>query len=491
MSLGALATQIDAVLAGDSEAMVTGVQQDSRLVGAGDLFVALSGQHSDGTRFIAQAMAAGAVAVLTKAGSEIPSNITALFVDDVRAAMADAAAEIYGRPTHSLCVVGITGTNGKTTTAQLARHALQATGARVGVVGTLGYAFEDLAIDATHTSPEADALQRIAREMLDRGAEDLIMEVSSIALAAERVRATEFDVGVFTNLTQDHLDYHATMQAYAAEKEKLFFDHAPAVSVVNIDDAHGEGLAKRLRKTRPEGQLITVSAEGKPATVRAASRTHSDKGMQISVEVDGKSHDLRSTLIGEHNAANLIMVVAIALGLGRDVAAVVEALGDAPPVAGRLERCDDVEIDDIVAVVDYAHTPDALARALMSLRSVTVGKLWCVFGCGGDRDALKRRPMGEAVAEHADVAIVTNDNPRSEDPEAIANAVAVGLGGMAHRLELDRRAAIVSAIGEAAPGDVVLVAGKGHETYQIVGDTVSDFDDREVVRAALQQRRDA
>lgn len=491
MSLGTLARRLGATLRGDAGVMVTGVQQDSRRVQPGDLFVARAGEHADGARFIGQAMTAGAAAALVHERTAVPDEIDCLFVADVRGAMADAAAEIHGRPTDALRVVGITGTNGKTTTAQLVHHALTAAGARVGVIGTLGYVFEDLAVAASHTSPEADTLQRVARDMLDRGAEDLVMEVSSVALAAERVRGTRFDVGVFTNLTQDHLDYHGTMDVYAAEKDKLFLVHTPRVSVVNIDDEHGARLAERIAAARPEARLLTVSANGVPASVRAMSRTQSASGTAMSIDVAGHRFELTSPLLGAHNADNLLMTVAIAHALDRDVAAIVAALADAPSIAGRLERCDTPGVDDVVAVVDYAHTPDALTRALATLREVTTGRVHCVFGCGGDRDAQKRRPMGAAVAAGADVAIVTNDNPRSEDPQRIADAVVAGMHDVAFRVELDRRAAITSAVLQAAPGDVVLVAGKGHETYQIVGDTVSDFDDREVVRAALLQRREA
>lgn len=486
MSLGALAVHLGAELVGDADVIVTGVQQDSRLVEPGDLFVALVGARADGTRFITPACDAGATAVLVRRGTQLPAGVSGLCVDDTRTAMADAAAAVYDRPTAELTVVGITGTNGKTTTAQLARHALSALGARVGVVGTLGYAFEDMALDASHTSPEADALQRVARQMVDRGAEDLVMEVSSIALAAERVRGTEFDVGVFTNLTQDHLDWHGSMEAYTAEKDRLFLEHAPRVCVINVDDAHGAVLAERI-----VGRVVTVSLEGAPATVRAMRVEQTAAGIAMHVDVEGDQHVLRAPLIGLHNAANLLATVAIVHALGRDVAAAVDALRTAPMVPGRLERCDDPARDDIVVVVDYAHTPDALERALGSLRNVGEGALWCVFGCGGDRDRKKRRPMGEAVARGADVAIITNDNPRSEDPAAIAEEIAMGMAGAGHRVELDRRLAIAHAVGNAKPGDVVLVAGKGHETYQIIGDTVTDFDDREVVREALSRRRGA
>ncbi len=490
IALGSLARRVGGRLRGDPDVMVTGVQQDSRLVEVGDLFVAMSGARADGLRFVTPALMHGAVAVLARTGAAISEDVPVIEVDDPRAAMADAAAEVYDHPTESLKVVGITGTNGKTTTTQLTAAVLRGLGSRVGVVGTLGYGFEGLEVDATHTSPEADALQRLARDMLDLGARDLVMEVSSIALAAERVRGVRFELAAFTNLTQDHLDYHGSMEAYAEEKERLFLEHSPKVSVVNVDDAHGAKLAERLRART--SRLVTVSAEGREATVRAASVQHTADGLTLDVRIGEAAWSLRSPLIGYHNAANLLMTVAIVYGLGRDVEGAVRGLLTAPSVPGRLERCDVPGVDDVVAVVDYAHTPDALERALAALRPLTRGRLWCVFGCGGDRDPDKREPMGRAAARGADRVIVTNDNPRSEVPEVIAAAILRGFdAGSPPEVELDRRAAIARAVHAASPGDVVLVAGKGHETYQLVGHHKTEHDDRQVVRAALLARREA
>ena len=493
LALDALAARIGATLAGApvqlaDPVLVTDVQQDSRKVQPGDLFVALSGARSDGARFVRQARVAGAVAVLTE--RELPVSAPQLVHRDPRWAMALAAAEVHGHPTKELCVVGITGTNGKTTTAQLVAHALRRAGRRVGVIGTLGYDFDGRREEGTHTSPEADALQRAARHMLDVGVEVLVMEVSSIALAADRVAATNFDVGVFTNLTQDHLDYHGTMDAYVAAKDRLFDEHRPRRVVLNVDDEHGAQLARRVPGA------VTFSAEGATATVRARAAKQSARGMELSVAVGDREYAVISPLIGAHNASNVLTVIGIAHALEIPLAPVVEALADAPPVPGRLERCDAIGVDDIVAVVDYAHTPDALERALAALRPLTQpadgsGRLWCVFGCGGDRDADKRAPMGRAVAQGADVAIVTNDNPRSESPQGIADAILGGFGNPPPIVELDRAAAITRAVLGAKKGDVVLVAGKGHEPYQIIGEERTAFDDRVVVRAALKKRREA
>jgi UDP-N-acetylmuramoyl-L-alanyl-D-glutamate--2,6-diaminopimelate ligase len=484
VSLGELAALTGAEVVGDREQRVTGVQQDSRRVQPGDLFVALAGARAEGVSFVPQALANGAVAVLADGGVAIDPSVPRLVAAAPRAAMADAAARVYGRPTERLTVVGITGTNGKTTTASLVAHALDAVGHKAGVIGTLGYRFGDLSLPASHTSPEADELQRLALAMLERGATHLVMEVSSIALAAERVRGVRFAVGAFTNLTQDHLDYHGTMDAYAAAKQRLFGEHAPAHAVINVDDPEGVRLAARAA-----ARLVTFSAKGAEATVRVVGRQHTPAGIELDVVTPAGEARVASRLIGAHNGENLLAALAIGHALGVPLPALAEALGGAPAAPGRLERCDEQGRDDIIGLVDYAHTPDALERALASVRPLTRGRLWCVFGCGGDRDAQKRGPMGAAVARGADMAIVTNDNPRSEDPGAIAAAVVEGLGPKEHAVVLDRAAAIERAVSEALPGDVVLVAGKGHETYQVIADRVYDFDDRRVLRAALSQRR--
>ena len=474
--------------------LLTGVHQDSRRVEAGDLFVALRGEHADGLGFVPGAVRRGAVALMVEAGRGVPdTGLPCIEVEHPRAALARAAAIVYGRPTEALEVVGITGTNGKTTTAHLVQHCLDAAGHPCGIVGTLGYRFADLSETASHTSPEADELQRLGASMLARGASHLVMEVSSIALAAERVAEVRFRLAAFTNLTQDHLDYHGSMAAYAAAKDRLFFEWQPEVAVVNVDDAHGAGLAERLRAAGRTRVLRTSSAPDADAELRPAALSLGAHGIRMQLVTAAGSLPLEAPLVGAHNVANLLTTVGILVGLGVPLEPVLAALRAVPPVPGRLERCDEPGRDDIVAVVDYAHTPDALERVLSSVRSLTPpgGHLWCVFGCGGDRDRGKRGPMGEAVARAADRAILTNDNPRGEDPAEIAAAVAEGLR-RAHgqfEIELDRGRAIARAIGQAAAGDVVLVAGKGHEPYQIVGATVAAFDDRAEVRRALALRR--
>jgi UDP-N-acetylmuramoyl-L-alanyl-D-glutamate--2,6-diaminopimelate ligase len=478
--------------------LISGVHQDSRRVEPGDLFVARGGAREDGAHFARAAVEKGARAVLAAEGAPLESvPAPRIEAPDVLAALAYASAAVYGHPTFALEVVGITGTNGKTTTAHLVRAVIDACGGRSGIVGTLGYRFADLDLPPTHTSPEADELSRIAAAMRARGATHLVMEVSSIALAVKRADAVRFRVAAFTNLTQDHLDFHGSMEAYAEAKARLFTDLAPGAAAINVDDPHGVELARR------------IAPPGAPATARLARFTtrvgatdaeivplsidHTRAGIGITARTPAGTASIASPLFGAHNAENLLCALAIAWLLDLDVAAAAAALSTSIGVPGRLERCDEPGLDDVLVLVDYAHTPDALERVLASVRSMGEGRVVCVFGCGGDRDPKKRPLMGEAVGRGADVAIVTNDNPRSEDPRAIADAILPGLeGGRAKVIvELDRRKAIERAVAEAEAFDVVLIAGKGHEPYQIIGPVTHAFDDRDEARRALAQRRAA
>jgi UDP-N-acetylmuramoyl-L-alanyl-D-glutamate--2,6-diaminopimelate ligase len=483
---------------------ITGVHHDSRRIEPGDLFVARAGAHASGASFIADAAARGAVAVLVERGSKADTHgLPRVEAADVPRALAFAAAAVYGHPTFALQVVGITGTNGKTTTAHLTQAAINACGGRAGIVGTLGYRFADLDLPPTHTSPEADDLTRIAAAMRARGATHLVAEVSSIALAARRADAVRFQVAAFTNLTQDHLDYHGTMEAYAQAKARLFFDLSPGTAAVNVDDPFGQKLALRLSPSgSPRATLCRFSAVvddlgvgvgPEAAEIAPLALAHTPAGIELEARTPAGPVSIRSPLLGAHNVENLLATLSIVFLLNLDLGFAARALSAPIAVPGRLERCDAPGSDDVVVLVDYAHTPDALARVLTSVRALGEGRVICVFGCGGDRDPRKRPLMGEAVGRLAEVAIVTNDNPRSEDPQAIADAILPGLAGHDGRaeviVELDRRRAVERAVLEAAPGDVVLVAGKGHEPYQIIGDLVLPFDDREEARRALAMRR--
>jgi UDP-N-acetylmuramoyl-L-alanyl-D-glutamate--2,6-diaminopimelate ligase len=472
-------------LVGAADVGVRDVRQDSRRVEPGDLFAARAGQRQDGASFARDAVARGAVAVLSERGAPLPDvGVPVIEVADVRLAIALAAEAVHGYPSHSVAVVGITGTNGKTTTSFLAAHALSSAGGRAARLGTLGFAFEDDVVDSPLTTPEADEVSRYLARVRDRGGTHFVMEASSHALAQKRVEALRFRAAVFTNLTQDHLDFHGSMQAYAEAKLRLFTELGPAVSIVNVDDPFGVRIANEA-----PGRVIRVSKRP-GADVFAAERSIDARGIRASVSLFGDAVELESRLVGEHNLDNLLAALALSAGLGLDVERAARALASAPQVPGRLERAD-AEDDDIVVLVDYAHTPDALRRALVASRALTGGQLICVFGCGGDRDPDKRPKMGDAVGTHASRAIVTNDNPRSEDPRAIAEAILPGLSAHAidYEVELDRAAAIEHAVLAAAPGDVVLIAGKGHEPYQIIGSERRAFDDRVEARRALGKRR--
>lgn len=488
IALADVASACGAVLVGSGEVLVRGIRHDSRAIQPGDVFVARRGERTDGLQFVRQTIAHGAVAVLAqREHAPVDCSVPVLFVDDIRTAIGRAASAIYGEPTSALAVVGLTGTNGKTTTSYLARAAIDGAGGRAGVLGTLGARYRDVEFPATHTTPEADEVMRIAATMREHDATHLVMEVSSHALAQRRADAVKYRVAAYTNLTQDHLDYHGTLEAYAAAKQRLFEELAPEFAAVMIDDDFGEKLARLT-----EGRCVRVSRRSSAAAdVRPCSAVeHDARGTRCEVRTPSGVIRLESPLVGEHNLSNLLLAIGIVTCLGLPLDLAMQALRVAPPVPGRLERCDGPE-DDVLVLVDYSHTPDALERALSTIRPLTSGRVHCVFGCGGDRDRAKRPLMGEIAERLADEAILTNDNPRSESPDDIAKAVTSGLRGRGAnvRVELDRQRAIDLAVLDASPGDVILIAGKGHEPYQIVGDQTRHFDDREEARRSLGLRR--
>lgn len=482
-----------AVVLGDSSVRIRGIRHDSRRVEPGDLFVARAGARENGARFVADAVARGAVAVMAAHGTVDPraARVPVVFVDDPALGLAYAASAVYAHPSFSLDVIGITGTNGKTTCAYLTRAAVDGALGRpsCGILGTVGHSFGSWEGPAEHTTPEADDVARAMAAMHSEGATHVAMEVSSHALELGRVRAVRFRVAALTNLTQDHLDFHGSMQAYREAKARLFTEIGPAAAVLNVDDPFGLDLARRVR-----APLVRVSARtGSPAAeaeIAPRSVRMDARGIEASIGTPGGVVTIASRLVGAHNLDNLLLSLGVAHALELDLRRAADALSLAPAPPGRLERCD-AEGDAVMVLVDYAHTPDALARALDAVRAVAQGRVWCVFGCGGDRDPTKRSPMGKAVAARADVVVITNDNPRSEDPKAIAEAVAAGVreAGGEPLVELDRRRAIDWAIRSASPGDLVLVAGKGHEAYQQVGPLKQPFDDRVEARRALRGRR--
>jgi UDP-N-acetylmuramoyl-L-alanyl-D-glutamate--2,6-diaminopimelate ligase len=509
MTLAELAREVpgEVTVEGDATTRIFGVQNDSRRVVADDLFAVRRGDKHDGREFIPQAIARGARAILAERGLPLDGvSVPVVRVPDAADGLAWAAAAVYGHPAFSLDIVGVTGTNGKTTTTHLVRAAIDGAHGMplTGIVGTVGHTYAGRTVAAAHTTPEADELARVFAVMKKRGATHVAMEVSSIALVLRRVAAVRFRVAAFTNLTQDHLDFHGSMEAYAEAKLSLFSRMGPGLAVVNVDDPFGPTVAAAARcpvlrvRTRPGAR----DADVYPSQVDKTST-----GMRIVARVPGAPKDeveIRTRLVGDHNVENLLVALGVVSALELDVERAAAALADAAGAPGRLERCDGPG-DDVLVLVDYAHTPDALGRALDAVRGAANGnRVICVFGCGGDRDPSKRRPMGEAVGTRADVAFVTSDNPRTEDPAAIAAPVEQGVAGAGlprasiedvlrgakgYVVELDREKAIAQAIASALPGDVILVAGKGHEDYQIIGTTKRPFDDRVHARRALERRR--
>ncbi len=473
------------------EAIATGVVHDSRAVTRGVVFVGRRGARDDGARFASEALERGASLVVS-AGPLGARSSRELRVEDPPLALARLATAFYGNPWSALRTVGITGTNGKTTSTWIYAELMRALGHPIATVGTLGCTLGGQTWVSGHTTPEADDLCRFAAHCVERGATDLVMEVSSHALSeqARRTDGVVFQAAAFTNLSQDHLDYHGTMAAYGAAKTRLFTELDTRAAVVVVDDVFGANLAEAIRP-RFQHRLCTVSSrpEGAPATLHARATEWRLDGIISRLDTPAGARKLRLPLLGQHNLDNALVALGSAMAVGVDLDRALAALPEIRQVPGRLERCDDPTRDDVRVFVDYAHTPDALDRVLQLLAHE--GEVWCVFGCGGDRDRTKRPEMGRAAARHAAVCYLTSDNPRSEVPAAILEDV---LPGMQHargsvRAIVDRREAIREAVLQAPAGATVLVAGKGHETYQIIGSQVLPFDDREEARGALEARR--
>ncbi|GAC1570771.1 MAG: UDP-N-acetylmuramoyl-L-alanyl-D-glutamate--2,6-diaminopimelate ligase [Polyangiales bacterium] len=550
-------------LLGDATTHIHDVQQDSRRVKAGDLFVSREGsasgkvladrdssaQSAASQRFLAEALSRGAAAVMCAYGAhalEVRTPVLEVPASALRGAIGVAASVVHGHPSFKLDVIGVTGTNGKTTTTSLLADAFDHIKGQpdCAVIGTIGARFGARKVATTHTTPEADEIARLLVFARDEGATRVAMEVSSHALDQQRLHGTRLRAAAFTNLTQDHLDYHGTMDGYFNAKRRLFDELRPGVAVICVDDEYGKKLAStvtvpllrvacesmaRELMPRPQG-LSGAPFLGDVRVVRAAFDA---SGVVATVATPRGEVSLRSALLGRHNLSNLVLALGVLVALDIDPSVASEALGAAGPVAGRLALVTDPARDDIMVLVDYAHTPDALTRALSTLQPLTVretnrpasapstarlanhltknhltkddarprARLLCVFGCGGDRDPTKRAKMGEAVSLGADIAVVTSDNPRSEHPQTIVDAIVEGMIGAPRltasdlrdatagvHIEVDRRAAIARAIAAAKPGDVVLIAGKGHENYQIVGSAKLPFDDAAEARAALALR---
>jgi UDP-N-acetylmuramoyl-L-alanyl-D-glutamate--2,6-diaminopimelate ligase len=481
--LAALLRDFDASLSGGADVSVLDVDQDSRSIVPGTLFAARHGGKTDGLRYVADAARRGAVAVMVEAGAVLPDlPCPSLRVRDVARALPFAAEAVHGYPSRGLALVGVTGTNGKTTTTWLVQRVLDELGVRCARLGTLGFEVAEHKDDTHLTTPEADGISRnlaLARRL---GASHAALEVSSIALASHRVEALAFEVAAFSNLTHDHLDFHGSFDAYRDAKARLFQALSPRSAVINVDDGFGRWLSENTA-----ARVVRVGM-GEDNDVSGGGLAALPTGVAGALYVHGQRVELSTRFVGRHNAENLMLAMGILATLGVDPSRAAAALAGVDPVPGRLERCDGPD-DDCVVLVDYAHTPDALERVL-SASSPASGRILCVFGCGGERDPKKRFPMGRAAGEGSQFAILTNDNPRGEPPEQIAEEVERGLRSVnaSYEVCLDRALAIERAVSSAEPGDVVLIAGKGHENYQLIGGATLAFDDRQEARAALARR---
>ncbi len=473
MTVGSLAHRLGGCLRGKSETPVKGVSHDSRTVRRGDLFVAMKGANADGHDYIGEALARGAAAVICEKPLDHPAP--QIVVGNGRVALARAAAEVYGHPSRSLRLVGVTGTNGKTTVVHMIESVARAAGERTGTIGTLGARIEEQVLPTPLTTPEASDLQRQLAMMRGRGVNTAVIEVSSHGLALHRVDCVRFELAVFTNLGHDHLDFHGTQEDYYLSKELLFSPELSRRGVVWIDDRWGRRLAERA-----EIPLTTVGT-GPGAQVRGRMVSQSLSEAVMECWVGGATLMLEAPIGGRHNGRNALLAAAASLRMGFSPSEVSSGISSLPPVAGRFEL---VAEEPVAVVVDYAHTPGAIGAAIGAARAAAEGRVIAVIGAGGDRDRSKRIEMARAAAT-ADYVMLTSDNPRSEDPSAILADLAAGLEGRGFTAEADREEAIRGAVGWARPGDVVLILGKGHEQHQEVDGERIPFDDRRAARRAL------
>jgi len=477
---------------GNLDVPVAAITDDSRTVGPGSLFVAVKGEQADGHRFIPAAMKAGLAALVTQQPAT-DSSIPSAWVTDSRKALGLLGSRFYGDPSTRLRMIGVTGTNGKTTTTHVCKALLEGLGRPIGLIGTVAYQIGKDTIPAAHTTPGALELQQLLARMVTEGCATAVMEVSSHALAQDRTTGCEYDVGVFSNLTQDHLDFHHTMEEYFRAKLRLFTGltgtrKANKRAIVNVDDPAGRRI-KDLCPAPVWTYAVKAEADLRPEDVRLSLG-----GTTFTAVTPAGSFPVESHLVGEHNVYNLLAAIGVALHEGATPDQVRRAIAQVANVPGRFERV--MAGQPFAVVVDYAHTEDALVRLLTAAQALNTGRIITVFGCGGDRDRGKRPKMGAAAVRYSDVVILTSDNPRTEDPQAILQEVEVGVTDalqqrqqVQYRKVADRREAIGVAVREARSGDMVLIAGKGHEDYQIIGTKKFHFDDREVAREAIARLR--
>ena len=466
---------------------VRGIAYDSRQVQPGDVFIALKGLKAVGADFASDAIRRGAVAIVADRPAAVASPVPWVVVADARAALASIAAEFYGHPSRAMQVVGITGTNGKTTTAYLLRAVFEAAGKKCGLLGTVTYSVGDQEMPASRTTPEAPDVQRMFRQMFDAGCRACVMEVSSHALALRRVDDTTFAAGVFTNLTRDHLDYHGDMESYFAAKRRLFEMLPPgAPGIINVDDPRGDTLKKTV-------STPVTYAINRPADVTPGPLTLSFEGLEFDARTPRGTVHVQSRLVGRPNVSNILASVATAVALDIPGSAIERGLGTLSGVPGRFELVSR-PTDDVTVVIDYAHTDDALKNLLDTARPLAERRVITVFGCGGDRDRTKRPLMGAVATRLSDIVVITSDNPRTEDPVRIIEEIKRGIPtasdrGAAVFSIVDRKEAIQFAIKKAEPGDLVLLAGKGHEQSQTIGSEALPFDEAAIAREALERRR--
>ncbi|MBD2570204.1 UDP-N-acetylmuramoyl-L-alanyl-D-glutamate--2,6-diaminopimelate ligase [Anabaena lutea] len=469
---------------------VKGIKTNSHACGVGDLFIGMPGTRVDGGEFWSSALASGAVAAVVspQAVAKNPPTPDSVVIsaNNMNQACAQIAAAFYGYPGQKLKLVGVTGTNGKTTTTHLIEYFITKASLPTALLGTLYTRWPGFEQTAVHTTPFAVELQQQLAAAVNAGCEFGVMEVSSHALAQGRVLGCAFEVGVFSNLTQDHLDYHTDMEDYFAAKALLFSpDYLQGRAVINADDAYGKRLIAGLKRER----VWSYSVNDNNADFWMSDLSYQPNGVNGILHTPKGDVAFASPLVGQYNLENLLAAVGAVLHLGLDLQLVANAIPDFPGVPGRMERVQINDEQDVSVIVDYAHTPDSLENLLKAARPFIPGKMICVFGCGGDRDRTKRPKMGKIAAQLADVAVVTSDNPRTEDPEKILQDVLAGIPDSVQPMVIcDRSTAIHTAILQAQPGDGVLLAGKGHEDYQILGTEKIHFDDREQARDALQQR---
>ena len=478
----------DLVLPQDPQ--IGGLVLDSRHVRTGDAFVAIAGFGAHGLGFVEQAKAAGAAAILfdPPAPAELPAPADAIAVPGLRTRMGAMADQFHGQPSRAMTMVGVTGTNGKTSTVQLLGQAWHLLGTPSGSIGTLGVGLYGDVVPTGFTTPLVLQMHEVLAQLRDGGAKAVAMEVSSHALDQGRVDAVHYDVAVFTNLTRDHLDYHGDMEAYGAAKAKLFHRPGLKAAAINLDDAFGRELITTLAA---DVQAIGLSSTGQAgATIRAEKLVLDGQGLGFDLVIGDERHALRSPLLGRFNVDNLLAVAGALHGLGETSACIAEVLGQLQPIRGRMNRLGGQ--GEPTVVIDYAHTPDALEQALRSLHGHLDGRLLCVFGCGGERDTGKRPQMAAIAEELADVVFVTDDNPRGENGDVIVADIMAGFVTPAQvNVVRDRARAIDAAVAQAGAGDIVLIAGKGHEPYQEIAGIKHPFDDTDVASRALQARRSA